>query len=574
MRSRAGALLGEKAAALSIFTFHSFFYRILKSRYRFSPEQIITLNKQLLILADAGKKTRIELTDDSKALQELLNEISRYKCLPGDRRKAFKSRSFLSNRDFICLAEDYMRRMKDLRLFDFDDLMLFCDTLFDREPEELLKWHNSYSFYMVDEFQDIDPLQCSLLKRLSAPEYNVFAVGDDDQSIYSFRGASPELMLKFEDSFPGAKRMFLSVNFRSGAEIVEAAGKVIAQNKNRIEKSIRTPEEKAGGSDNGKEKESGSRGETGEERSAVERREFKTDREEREWIAERLKSDVEKAGRSAVIFRTNRLAGSFASECARKEVPFRCRERLNDIYDHFVARDILDYCALADGERLRSILFRIMNHPFRGISRSAVPGDSFSFEALKDYHRSEPRALSAIKRLERDVSIMGAMQPYTAIHYILNGMGYLRYLKMRAKGKEAEAEEWGAIAFEVMERSKGYRGFKEYFEAVKEYSENIAMAGKKRYSEETGKEGAVTILTYHASKGLEFDEVYLPCLSEGIIPERRADDPAAIEEERRLFYVGMTRARKKLYLSCAEEIQGREALRSRFWGEGGPRSGG
>ncbi len=569
MKSRAGALLGERAQALEISTFHSFFYQILRSRYRFSSEQIITPNTQLILLADAGKGLKIDLTDDPKSRRELINEISRYKCTLPSEREGFQSRTILSNEEFIRLAEDYKRRMKELRLLDFDDMVLLCSELFDREKGVLSKWHARFDLYMVDEFQDIDPIQCSLLCRLSAPEHNVFAVGDDDQSIYSFRGASPGIMLDFDSYFPGAKRMFLSVNFRSGAEIVEAAGKVIAENKMRIEKRIRTPETEKDSRKGGEKEEGKGSGKQEEEAgSAVERREFKTDREERDWILEKLKSDEEKAGRSAVILRTNRLAGGFAAECARVQMPFRCRERLNDIYDHFVSRDILDYCALAAGERLRSILFRIMNHPFRGISRSAVPLDRFSFEELKAYHRWEPGTLAAIKRLERDVSLMRTMQPYTAIHYILKGIGYLRYLKSRAKGKEAQAEEWSAIAFEVMERAKGYRDFPEYFEAVKEYSEAIAMAGKKHYAEETGKKGAVTILTYHASKGLEFDEVYLPCLNEGILPERRAGDPAAIEEERRLFYVGMTRAREKLYLSCAKEIQGREVQRSRFFNRG------
>ncbi len=483
------------------------------------------------------------LPDDAQNLDtaEILRDISVYKRLID--KSSFLS-SHLDQASFGKLYESYTRKCASLKLIDFDDMPLFCKRLFDSRRDILEKWRDKFEFIMIDEFQDIDPLQFELIKMLSGPDGNVFAVGDDDQSIYGFRGARPEIMLDFKEHFPGECEIFLSENFRSAKAIVEGAGRLIGINTKRIGKNITAVKD-----------------DTGE----LSIRSFESREEEFRVLSEEIKlMTPDELAQTAVLFRNNSLCSFFADVLSSLGVPFKCRERLNDIYDNSIARDILDYLRLFDGEKLRSVFFRVMNHPYRYISREGVSGSEFSFEEVERYHRGDIRTLNAVRKLKRDLKMGGEMNPYAAVHFILSGMGYENYIKDREKKAGKGKGELLKIALEIKERAKGYKSKREFLVAVEEYEKELRIANSKANSEGLKTDKAVTVMTYHAAKGLEYDTVYLPEVCEGIIPSFNATFASDIEEERRLFYVGMTRARDKLFVSYSENYGGKPLKKSRF----------
>ncbi len=530
MRSRAWQSLGDKAGAINFSTFHSLFFKILRHTYKFSSDNIIKPQTKINILKDILYGMDIEPLRGNNDITELLNEISVYKCAADN--EGFSSK-VIEDEDFLRMYERYTRKCSSLKLIDFDDMPLKCRELFRERPEVLRRWQDIFQFILVDEFQDIDPVQFELIKLLAARHENLFAVGDDDQSIYSFRGSAPDIMLDFESYYPAAKKYFLSENYRCAPQIVQAAGRVIAENKRRIGKEIVSCNSVHG---------------------EVTLREFKNSAEELKGIVEEIASGEAPLSDFALLFRTNGMCERAAEALNAAGIPFRCREKLKNIYDTHAARDLLDYLRLARGVKLRSTMYRVMNHPYRFISRESIRGEEFDFNIMKEYHRYEPETVKRIDRLRADIKRLAGMKPYGAIHYILNSMGYLKYAG--SFKDRAAAEEAVKAAREILERSRGYRSHEEFLNAVESYTKELAVAEARshRAGIRSDKE-AVSLMTYHASKGLEFNTVYLPSVNEGVIPGSRIVTPEEFEEERRLFYVGMTRAEKSLHISwCLEEF--------------------
>ncbi|MBQ9549251.1 MAG: ATP-dependent helicase, partial [Lachnospiraceae bacterium] len=406
MRRRAEKLLGDRAGALAIGTFHSIFYKILRHTYRFSSENIIKFPGQSEIINEILESLHVELADHGRAVAGLINEISRVKCRSSV-SEGFES-AFIPADTFETLFHRYKKRMTEMRLIDFDDMMLLSRDLFRERPEVLSKWRDRFRYLQADEFQDVDPVQFELLKTLSGESQNLFAVGDDDQSIYGFRGSDPGIMLHFKEDFPSARIVKLSVNYRSVPGIVDAAGTVVSENTLRIEKDIVSGAEELNGKLPAEEAE-----------GCPDIRGFK-DREEEIAEFKKLIGDPGLSGgkSAALLLRTNELLSYFAEMLSNLNIPFSCRDRIRNIYDHFIAEDILSYLAIASGDMRRSFFFRIMNRPYRGISRNAVQGERVDFQEILAFHSSDVRTVCALKRLENDLKFLSNMKPYAAVHYI------------------------------------------------------------------------------------------------------------------------------------------------------------
>ena len=406
--------------------------------------------------------------------------------------------------------------------------------LFCQRQDILAQWQKRFRYILVDEFQDINGLQYQILRMLAKPEDNLFIVGDDDQSIYRFRGAKPEIMRRFKKDYPQAETVVLDENFRCSGKIVEAAGRVIAENKNRFEKKIHC------GSEPGE---------------PVEIRRFAGQEQEAHYLIKCIRDRI-KQGYSydsmAVLTRTN-VGGRYTAEKLMEfQIPFRMRDVMPNLYDHWIARDLLAYIRLGMGIRDRKDFLQIMNRPNRYISRSCVEEPQISFERLRTWYEDKPWVVRRLDDMEEQIHRLGRMSPFAAVNFIRYGMEYEGYLKEYARYHKIREEELLEVADELQESAKNFKTHLQWFAHMEEYKRTLEE--KKMQDTE---EDAVTLSTLHGSKGLEFDQVFILDVNEDTIPHRKAVLEADIEEERRLFYVGMTRARHRLHLFYLKERYGK-----------------
>lgn len=540
MRERFGKLCGGARYRVTFGTFHAVFFQILKCAYRYTAANILREEQKYRFLTEIAGKMRLDFEDEKDFLADIASEISLVKNeqIPLEH---YYSRS-CPQEVFRQIFEKYQDFLSGKGLIDFDDMLVYCYQLFRERKDILAQWQRHFRYILVDEFQDINQLQYEIVRMLAEPEQNLFIVGDDDQSIYRFRGAKPEIMLNFGRDYPQAEQILLEENFRSASTIKEAADLVIRENQNRYPKKIRcvTP----GG-------------------APVEVRAFKSQEQEANYLVKCIRDEV-KAGYSysdlAVLTRTN-TGGRFAAEKLMEfQIPFQMRDRMPNLYDHWIAGDILAYLRLSLGRLERKDFLRVMNRPKRYISRECVEEPQVDFERLRTWYEDKPWMVQRIDKLEADLRIVKHMQPYAAVNYIRHGMEYEEYLKEYAQFRRIKAEELLETLEELQESARNFKTHPEWFAHIQEYRRAL----EEQRQERDRSEDAVTLSTLHSSKGLEFSQVFILDVNEEVIPHRKAVLEPDIEEERRLFYVGMTRAKKRLRLFYIRERYGKRAEISRF----------
>ena len=526
-------------------TFHGVFYGILRHAYHLNGSNILGDERKLDLLKEIVYKQRIRLDDEKEFFEGLIQEISIVK----NGRMPIEHYYSANYPDdvFRKIYKEYTEVCRNSRLLDFDDMLLYCYDLLTQRADILAGWQRKFSYVLVDEFQDINQLQYDIVKLLAAPENNLFIVGDDDQSIYAFRGAKPEIMLHFPKDFPNCKTELLARNYRSTAKIVEAASKVIRCNKNRYPKEIQA--EKEGG------------------RPVVVRK-FQTEKEEENFVRDQIRKAVQEGcpyEEIAVLYRTNLGARFLVETLMEYQIPFHMRDTLPNLYEHWISRNVLSYIKIARGERSRKEFLQIMNRPNRYISREAVEDAQISFEGLRWFYEDKDWMCDRVDKLEEDLAALKKMTPYGAVNYIRYGIGYEEYLKEYAAYRKIKVEDLCEIMEELAESAKGFRTYEAWFEHMDDYTEKLKEQAKKQNVEKRG----VTVSTLHSIKGLEFDRVFLMDVNEGTIPYHKAVSESSIEEERRLLYVGMTRAREELFLLYSETKHDKDLEISRFLLESG-----
>ncbi|MDY3250849.1 MAG: ATP-dependent helicase [Candidatus Choladocola sp.] len=538
MKSRFSVV--SDAAGVTFGTFHAVFFQILKQAYHFSGENILREEQKYQILQSLLKEARMAPEEEKELLPELASEISMIKNERID-LEHYYSRS-CSEDLFRTVFRKYESIHREMGLLDFDDMMTYTYELLTQRNDILASWQNRFVYILVDEFQDINLLQYEILKLLAAPQNNLFIVGDDDQSIYRFRGAKPEIMMNFTKDYPDAERILLDQNFRSVGPVVRGALQVIGENRHRFEKKI--THVRTGG-------------------EGIDIREFGTQEHESLQLVQCIQKSLEKnipCSEIAVLFRTNQGAGPFAERLMEFQIPFVMRDALPNIYEHWIAKDIFAYLHLALNGFDRKDFLQIMNRPKRYISRDSLEGDPVSFETLRTFYKDKDWMEDRIDRLETDLRILKNMIPYAAVNYIRHGMQYEEYLLEYAKARKIKPEELTELLDEIQQGAKPFRTYEEWFGHIEEYKKKLEEKRERRDQ----KEDAVTLATLHGAKGLEFQEVFLVDVNEDIIPHRKASLEADIEEERRLFYVGMTRAKDRLHLFYIRERYGKRMEPSRF----------
>ena len=538
MQSRFQALSRQRGVTFG--TFHAVFFHILKYAYHYNAANILTEEKKYQILQRLLSESGLHFEDEKETLSEIASEISVVKNeqIPLEHyySKSCPEEVF---RNFYRKYEEMHRREG---LLDFDDMMTMTYELLTQRADILAAWQRHYRYILVDEFQDINLLQYAILRLLANPERNLFIVGDDDQSIYRFRGAKPEIMLNFPKDYPDAKQIVLDRNFRSVASVIRAAQLVIRENTKRFAK--RAVHVRKG-------------------QGQVDIREFSGQEHESLYLIKKVQESL--AGGTppneiAVLYRTNQGARPYAERLMEFNIPFEMRDALPNIYEHWIAKDLFAYLHLARERLDRAEFLQVMNRPKRYIARDAIDAKVISLETLRTYYEDKDWMLDRIDRLELDLRMLKDMAPYAAVNYIRYGMNYEEYLQEYAKARRMKPEELTDILDEIQDGCRPFKTVETWYEHLTAYKERLLeQRGKKERDPD-----AITLATLHSAKGLEFQEVFLVDVNEGTIPHRKASMEADLEEERRLFYVGMTRAKDRLHLFYVRERYGKRVEPSAF----------
>lgn len=540
MKSRLCLVMGKRDLPVTVGTFHGIYYGILKWAYRMNQENILSETEKYQILHGVINKERMEIFDEEDFIQDIAAEIGKVK------NNRIPLEEFVSEKcsadAFRNIYRNYEQHRKELKKIDFDDMLVLCYELFRSRPDVLAQWQKKFRYVLIDEFQDINRIQYDVIRMLAQPENNLFVVGDDDQAIYGFRGADSELMLGFGKDFPNAKQILLGMNYRSTANIVQNSLKLIENNVERYSKKLEANRE--GG-------------------SCLHIQEVKDPVEEAEYVLEeieRCKENGIKEEEIAILFRVHTDARAVVEAMVERKIPFQMKEHLPNIYEHFIAKDIMAYFRLATGARHRQDFLQIMNRPKRYLGRDSVAGAKVSFEDMRKFYCDKDWMIDRIDQFEWDVKMLMKMAPYAAIQYIRKRIGYDDFLKEYAFTHQINRSDLNEVLAEIEEAAKAFSSVEEWFAHVEEYTETLKVKEKERNRPRSG----VRLMTIHASKGLEFKQVFLIAANEGRIPYQKAKTDKEIEEERRLFYVAMTRAKDFLKICYVKIKNGKEVTPSRF----------
>lgn len=540
MQSRLCLVMGKRDLPVTVGTFHGIYYGILKWAYRMNQENILSETEKYQILRGVINKERMEIFDEEDFIQDIAAEIGKVK------NNRIPLEEFVSEKcsadAFRNIYRNYEQHRKELKKIDFDDMLVLCYELFRSRPDVLAQWQKKFRYVLIDEFQDINRIQYDVIRMLAQPENNLFVVGDDDQAIYGFRGADSELMLGFGKDFPNAKQILLGMNYRSTANIVQNSLKLIENNVERYSKKLEASRE--GG-------------------SCLHIQEVKDPVEEAEYVLEEIQKCKEngiKEEEIAILFRVHTDARAVVEAMVERKIPFQMKEHLPNIYEHFIAKDIMAYFRLATGARNRQDFLQVMNRPKRYLGRDSVAGAKVSFEDMRKFYCDKDWMIDRIDQFEWDVKMLMKMTPYAAIQYIRKRIGYDDFLKEYAFTHQINRSDLNEVLAEIEEAAKAFTSVEEWFTHVEEYTETLRAKEKERNRPRPG----VRLMTIHASKGLEFKQVFLIEANEGRIPYQKAKTDKEIEEERRLFYVAMTRAKDFLKICYVKIKNGKEVTPSRF----------
>lgn len=547
-----------RSGQVSFGTFHSFFYQILRSSERYTQYRIIGETEKQKFLSPLLKEIRERQAEtvspyfDSVSREEtgrILSAISYSKNtgsgmavrerLPEPWRECFEE-----------IQQGYEELKRQRRQLDLDDLLTLTIRELERDSGLLQYWRSRYSHVLIDEFQDCNAVQYEIVKKIYTVRGNVFAVGDDDQAIYGFRGADPRIMQRFLEEYAGAApektcapaHVVLGRNYRCSPEIVDASAKVIACNRQRVSKQLASGREPGG---------------------SVLLRGFATGREERAYVLSRCQGRTsQELDRWAVLFRTGGLMGVFGAELMQAGIPFVMKEAIESIYEHFVVRDVMDYFRAANGCRERKLFLRIWNRPRLRVGREALEESTVDFAKIRQFYSREPyenpAAVRDVEQFERKLKQLQRFSLELGITFIRRGFGYEDYLRRRAGDNRELLESWLEVLDWLEEDCRGHRSFEEW----ERCQERAAMQTSQKNKIKSPQKKGIHVLTMHAAKGLEYDRVFLMDVNEGNIPKLKKGMPVTetlLEEERRLLYVGMTRARDSLeilYLSGTKERPG------------------
>lgn len=553
MRQRFLSLTGESYVSVTFGTFHAVFFSMLRHAYNYSAGSIIKADIQYNYIRNAAMGFELEYPDENEMVTGIISEISRVK----SNRLCIDTYEAVScpAATFRLIYKKYENMLISRRMIDYDDMIIMCYELLSKRADYRKAWQDKYKYILVDEFQDINKAQYDTIKLIAGKQANLFVVGDDDQSIYAFRGSKPDIMLGLSTEYRDIVQMYLNTNYRCSSEIVAGARSLIEYNKVRFAKDIRSC-----GMCSGRIKVC--------KMADIEEEALYLSKEVRELIADGIKPEE-----IAVISRTNIISNIYYTRLNSDGVACRTLTAVHNIYDSWLMQDIAAYMRLSQGMYDKENAVRIINKPSRYIKRALIT-QPFNFEHLRKCYDGDEGLIKIINDMQFDIKMLSHMSPYAAVNYILKGIGYEDYINEEIIGKRLNKEEVYAKLTEIKTLSRKYMDIKQWLKYIDEQAEKTEREnksdkrqGNQKNSDEKDSAGAVNIYTMHSCKGLEFKAVFIMDVCEGIIPYNKAVLDNEIEEERRLMYVAMTRAKEKLYLVYPIKRYGHDTAASRFISE-------
>ena len=519
-------------------TFHAIFFSILKKNSTYNSSNIINENEKIAFLRSEIRYLDLEIRDEYELSCSIISDISsfkaRYASSENNSNQAnFKNSSGLSFKDFIRIYNDYETMLESTRRIDFDDMMTKTLKLLKENPDILAFYQNYYSYVLIDEFQDTSPIQLEIIILLFKKKPNIFVVGDDDQSIYGFRGASVTVMQDFLEVFKDAKIYKITKNYRSDYEIVDKSSNLISSNSSRFNKELKCQSQNPG---------------------IIKILGFDTMEEEADFITK-----LSQSGKTCLLARTNYICKELSLLLKNKGFLCHVSERKKPLCQSIFALDMMAYLKLAYKGFDRTNLLRILNKPERFLNRLYLSRELKDFNQISALIKEEKSLLEWNKLLE-SLSLIAGLSPYAALTYIYKVIGYQTYLASLYGPKINEYKKACDSCEQIIEISKNCLDYADLELALKEYDDktldNDFFKAKKGHN--------ISVLTMHASKGLEFVTVFIADCNVGVIPYRDKNEVKCIDEERRLFYVAMTRAKHNLYIMYIREKHGKRQRPSRF----------
>lgn len=530
-------------------TFHSVFFRILRYFENYNIESILDEKAKRIGLRNILKGLNIENADDEETIGQVINEISYVKNELMDKID-FKS-EVLTNDEFVKVYNFYEEYKQQMDKIDFDDMLIKTYELLKNNKIALDRVRSVYRYILVDEFQDINKVQFEVLKLIANPNNNIFVVGDEDQSIYGFRGSRPDFLLEFENYFSNTKKVLLDVNYRSKSEIIDTANRLIEKNINRYEKVIKC------GQGNGAKVNYISPDDSEEEAVYIAKD-----------IRNKIQEDYTEYTDFAVIYRTNIQSRALVDVFMDMRIPFVVKDSIVTIYDHWAAQDILAYLRVGVNPNSNKDWIRIINKPFRYISKenlNLIKDEPDFINALINKCDLHLKQVKTINDLEIDISYIKGLNPKNAISYIRTTLDYDRYILDYCSNRKIKTNGLIEILNELESSATN-------FKTIQDYLDHIEMVKSELADNKNNKDtDGVIFTTMHSAKGLEFKNVYIIGANEGTIPHEKSydidDDEKKndqIEEERRLMYVAITRAEENLCISSPINKYGKRVSKSRF----------
>jgi DNA helicase-2/ATP-dependent DNA helicase PcrA len=524
---------------VSFGTFHSIFYQIIRSNSsNHSKIEIATLKFKTETLQDilsrlkADRKLSLsEFEEGIEQIPDIISEISRIKNL--DISPMECSESISVKKVFADIFDGYNKRLREFGRIDFDDMIARCHELLQNNPSIRSLYQERFEYILIDEYQDINPMQHKVVSLLLGEKKNLFAVGDDDQSIYGFRGSDPGIMLDFIESFKNYNPAMinLDINYRCGSKILLYCNKVIEENAVRFKKILRAAENNGTGGVYGRSYESRLR--------------------QMEAIASFLEKHMYELNDIAVLFRTNKEAKSLLNVLNRFGIPSNIDSDNACFYEDKAVNIAISYISFAINGHKRRDYLKIINVPMRYISRETAGKEIINERDVLGFYNDNQNRQQEVKRFFTSINMISHLRPHLAVKYLRSAVGLD---KLFSGSKDALDE--------LEKLSKEYDSLKNFLEKMTEIKETKAKSAQKKNTDSASQR--VNLLTMHGSKGLEYKYVWLPDLNEGIIPSRSAVSISQIEEERRMLYVAMTRAKTALIMSYIKGNKENPMLPSRF----------
>ncbi len=542
MKERVTSILGSEDSGVKVSTIHSLCVRILREdiRHLNYPQAFTILDSddQKTILKNIYKQLDVSVKDISYG--QILGYISNFKCeLMDAMQAASMANEFTSDKIKAEIYMHYEAKLKEMHALDFDDLIIFVYQLFAKFPEVRMKWQSRFDYIHVDEFQDVDNLQYAIVKALVKEDSKLCVVGDPDQTIYTWRGAQVDIIMNFDKDFKDARSIVLNENYRSTPDILQAANSLIKNNTYRIDKELFTQNKNE---------------------QKVQHREEKDENEEAVWIAKRIR-DLLKKGEShreiAILYRSNYLSRALEKAMLEYQIPYRIYGGIK-FFERAEIKDAISYLRLllVQNDAVELAVRRVINVPKRGVGPKAILNlEMFSaqyeldfYSVLQQHSIAKGATQSKVDQFVQLIETYRAKAKEVSISLVLKGIledsGYYKMLEDNQESERLENLQ------ELIGDIQRYEQDEDI--TLEEYLQMISLYTDTEDNNQQAK--CIQMMSIHAAKGLEFDNVFVYQMCEGVFPSEKSVQEGgnhALEEERRLAYVAYTRARKRLYITSS-----------------------